>query len=221
MKSLRELRLLKQREITIPTWRGWLLIACIIIPLFVGGCRGLHPFLAVTDSRPGEIFVVEGWASDSVLELALQEVQTNHYAMVCITGGPIDVGAPLYEYKTYAERGAAILQGMGISTNLLHAVPAPRVKQDRTYISAVSLKRWLEVQGISPKRVNVITQGPHARRSWLMFKEALGDTVEVGIISAPPADYEPSEWWRSSAGVRGTIGELLGYLYVKVFFRAT
>ena len=221
MRAFRDLRLFKKREITIPTWRGWLLIAFITIPLFVGGCRELHPFLAVTDSRSGEIFVVEGWASDSVLQLAMQEVKTNRYTMVCVTGGPIDVGAPLFEYKTYAERGAAILQGLGMETNLLRAVPAPRVKQDRTYISAVSLKRWLDVQGISPKRVNILTQGPHARRSWLMFKQALGNDVEVGVISALPADYEPSEWWRTSAGVRSTIGELLGYVYIKVFFRAS
>ncbi len=221
MKSFRELKWLKKREITIPTWRGWLLIACVVIPLLVGGCRGLHPFLAITDSRPGEILVIEGWASDSVLELALKEAQTNHYTLVCVTGGPIDIGAPLSNYKTYAERGVAILHAMGMNTNLLRAVPAPRVKQDRTYVSAVSLKRWLEVQGISPKKVNLITQGPHARRSWLLFQAALGQQTEVGVISAPPADYEPSEWWKTSSGVRGTVGELLGYVYIKVFFRAS
>ncbi len=211
---------LRRRRIIIPTWRGWLLFLAIAIPLMVGGCRQLHPFLAVTQSLPGEILVVEGWASDSCLRATVRELSTNTYTGVCVTGGPIDVGAPLSEYQTYAGRGAAILRAMGVETNRLWAVPAPPARQDRTYASAQAFKTWLVEQQLAPKRVNLMTQGPHARRSRLLFATALGGEIEVGVIATPVDDYDEAQWWRTSSGVRSVIGELLGYFYVKTLFQA-
>ncbi len=56
--------------------------------------------------------------------------------------------------------------------------------------------------------INVLTEDAHARRTWLLFQEALGrDMLKVGIIAVPSPDYDPSRWWRTSAGVREVLDE--------------
>ena len=218
-KNKRWWGLFRRRECTVPTWRGWLVILVVIgLPLFIGG-RHLHSFLSLTKPVPGGLLVVEGWASDAVFEQAKDEFRTNHYERLFVTGGPIEKGQPFSEFKTYAEMGAATLLKLGMSSNSVQAVPAPWVRQDRTYAAAVALRNWLRQRGVSPAKVNLITVGPHARRSRLMLQDALGRSVEVGVVAIEPDDYDTKHWWRSSAGVRGVIGEALAYAYARFLFR--
>ena len=122
------------------------------------------------------------------------------------------------EYKTYAQRGAAVLLKLGLTTNEVQAVPAPLVPQDRTYTSAVALRNWLREHNLKPARLHLMSEGPHARRSWLLFEKAFGRDVVVGITSVPAAGYDPKRWWRTSLGVRGVISEALAYGYARFLF---
>lgn len=180
--------------------------------------RSIHPFLALTKPAPNGVLVVEGWSPDYALELAMAEFRRNHYDKLYVTGGPLERGAPLSEYKSFAELGAATLVRLGLSSNAVQAVPAPLVRQDRTYTSAVTLRQWCQEHGISLKTMHVMTEGPHARRSRLLFKKAFGNEVVVGVTAVPVRDYDPQHWWRSSAGVRTVISEALAYGYVRLFF---
>jgi|ERR1041384_388496 hypothetical protein len=211
--------LLRQRPCLVPTGRGWLVLGLLLGLLAFGAVRGIHPFLAVTDPLPRGVLVVEGWATDYELAEAAAEFHRNHYERLYVTGGPLDVGAPLAEYNTYAERGAAVLLKLGLSTNEVQAVPAPFVRQDRTYASATALKTWFRSHGISPLCVHVISEGPHARRSRLLFRKAFGRGVAVGITAVPSRDYDACHWWHSSAGVRIVADEVIGYAYARFFFR--
>jgi uncharacterized SAM-binding protein YcdF (DUF218 family) len=83
---------------------------------------------------------------------------------------------------------------------------------------AVSLKRFLHSHGLSQAQVNLITVGPHARRSRLVFEKALGGGAHVGIVAAPVIDYDPRHWWRSSAGFRNVTGEIIAYAYARLLF---
>ena len=179
---------------------------------------GTYPFLALNDPIPGGILVVEGWAPDYALRAAVAEVATNRYERLFVTGGPLERGAPLSEYRTYAELGAATLARLGASTNLLQPVPAPAVRHDRTYASALSLRNWLQQHPGAFSRINVVTLGPHARRSRLLFQQVFGDNVRVGVIAVPEQEYDCAHWWRSSSGVRTVTGEAIAYAYVRLFF---
>jgi hypothetical protein len=181
--------------------------------------RYVHPFLSINDSLPGGLLVVEGWGSDYAMAEAVAEFHRNHYDKVFVTGVPLDHGAPLSEFKTYAELGAAVLLRLGLATNVVQAVPTPNVPQDRTYASAAALKTWLREHGMAAPKINVFTVGPHARRSRLLYQKAMGKDVAVGVIAVPEQDYDPSRWWRSSPGVRAVTGEAIAYLYVRIFFR--
>ena len=211
-------KLWRRRQVPVPTWRGWVLLlaACIGLAVFV--LLEIHPFLAVNAPLTGGAMVVEGWASDHSLELAVAEFHKNHYDRMYVTGGPIEEGAPLSEYKSYAQRGGAVLTKLGMGTNEVQVVPAPWVRQDRTYTAALSLANWLRKDGVQPVTVHLITEATHARRSRLLYQKALGKDVKVGVTAVPPGDYDPRRWWRSSQGVRSVIGETLAYGYARLFF---
>ena len=83
----------------------------------------------------------------------------------------------------YACLGAATLLKLGLSTNEVQAVPTPLTQRDRTYAMALSLKHWLREHGMAPTKGNLITSGPHARRSRLMFEKALGRDCPVGVLA--------------------------------------
>jgi hypothetical protein len=212
------LGLIRRRECLVLTWRGRLVVVLALALLAFVALKGVHPFLAINDPLPGGVLVVEGWASDHALAAATQEFKNRPYSKLYVTGGPIERGAPLSEYKTYAELGAATLLKLGMDTNSLQAVPAPLVRKDRTYISAVTLKNWLQDHSLTATNFNVLTGGPHARRTRLLFKAALGEGANVGIVAVQSPDYDPVHWWRSSQGVRVVLDEFIAYTYARFLF---
>jgi hypothetical protein len=207
-----------RRSCLVPTLRCWVVFCLAIAILLTVAFRGLHPFLAVNDPVPDGLLVVEGWEPDYGMEKAIEEFKTNHHEKLYVTGGPVDYGRYLTAYKTYAELGAATLMKLGLESNFVQAVPAPRVRQDRTYASAVVLKKWLLEHQIKLTRIQLISEGPHARRSRLLFQQAMGKEVTVGVISVPSQEYDQRHWWRYSSGVRNVIGEGLAYLYARLLF---
>ena len=209
--------MLRRRQVLVPTWRGWLALLLILATLAWLALREAHSFLAMTEPVSGGALVVEGWASDHVLEQAVAEFGRGSYEKLYVTGGPIEAGAPLAEYRTYAERGAAVLLKLGLAAEEVQAVPAPPVRQDRTYAAMIALRHWFEQHGSMPAKVHLVTRGPHARRSRLVLQHALGERVEVGVTAVPVLEYDTVHWWRSSAGVRDVIGEALAYSYVRWF----
>jgi uncharacterized SAM-binding protein YcdF (DUF218 family) len=212
------LGLLRRRQCLVPTLRGWLLLVVGLAGLGFMVARGAYPFLAVTAPAPGGVLVVEGWSPDSVLRMAVGEFKQNHYARLCVTGLPVEQGTLLTDYTNYANVGVAMLLKLGLSTNEVQAVPCGRIRRDRTYNMALSLKHFLRERGRLPAQVNLITVGPHARRSRLVFEKALGKGVKVGILAAPVTDYDPRRWWQSSAGFRNVTGEIIAYAYARLLF---
>ena len=210
--------LMQRRECLVPTWRGWLVFLGACLVLSGGLLRGIYPFLAVNDPRPGGVLVTEGWATEETMAVVLAEFRRGQYEAVFVTGGPIEKTSPLAEYKTYAEHGAMILTRVGCDPRAVHAIPAPPVVQDRTYASAVALKNWLREHGVAAEKVNVMSGGAHSRRTRLLFQKAFGDGVTVGIIASPDRDFDPRRWWASSAGFRSVTSEAIAYLYARFLF---
>jgi uncharacterized SAM-binding protein YcdF (DUF218 family) len=218
-KPRRSWRLFRRREVPLPTWRGLLLILVVTAGLGTLLVRNLHRFLAVDQPLPGGVLVVEGWTSDQAFAEAARRMNHGDFSRLFVTGGPLEAGATLSEYKTYAQLGTAVLMRSGMNTNLLTAVPSPWVRQDRTFTCAVTLRQWFRQQHENPAQVTILTSGAHARRSRLLFQQAFGKGTAVGVIAVPPEDYDPARWWTSSQGVRVVIGELLAYGYARVVFR--
>ena len=213
------LGLVRRRECVLPTLRGWIVFFLVSILLIAGAVLGVYPFLSVNDPRPGGILVAEGWGTQETMRDVLDEFRRNHYEGLFVTGGPIEEMSPLAEYKTYAELGALLLTRLGGDPKTIHAIPAPKVVQDRTYASAVALKRWMYEHGLAGSPVNIMTSGAHSRRTRLLFQKAFGDRVTVGMLATPDEDFDPRRWWTSSAGFRCVTGEAIAYLYARFLFR--
>ena len=209
--------LLQRRECLLPTWRGWLVLLFAVAVLVVFSIRGAYPFLAVNDPVDNAALVVEGWLPDYALQEAITEFRKGHHSQIYVTGGPLENGAPLSEYRTFAELGAATLLRLGLDTNAVQAVPAPKVRLDRTYASAMALKNWLGSHGVMETNFNVISLGPHSRRSRLLFEKALGSDYKVGVIAIGNQEYDTKRWWASSAGVRTMTDEMIAFVYTRLW----
>jgi len=83
----------------------------------------------------------------------------------------------------------------------------------------VALRKWWQQHGTAPAPFNLVSLGPHARRSRLLFAKALGPGYDVGVLSVPDPRYDAAAWWTSSAGFRLVTGELIAYAYTKLWFR--
>jgi hypothetical protein len=210
--------LLRRRECLLPTWRGWLLLLLVGLLLATVAARNVQGFLAINDPVAGGVLVVEGWAPDYALEQVIAEFHQRHGTRIYVVGVPVEKGAPLVEYRTYADLSAATLLKLGLDRDSVQTVPAPAVRQDRTYASALALKQWLSEHNAMPSEFNLMSLGPHARRSRLLFQKAFGPAVRVGIISIEDRDYDPAHWWRSSHGVRAILDELIAYGYARLLF---
>jgi hypothetical protein len=184
----------------------------------ITGMPMIHAFLAVNQPISSEVMVVEGWLPDFALEKAVQIFKSQNYHLMVVTGGPIVASQILVKYQNYAELAAAILEQLGLDKSMMVVIPAPAVIKDRTYASAVAMKNWLTASQPSFKTINLVTLGAHARRSRLLFEQALGPGITVGIIALEDPGYDHRQWWKSSPGVRMTLGELIAYGYARLFF---
>jgi hypothetical protein len=202
------------------TWRGGLAAIGLIAALLFSTFATVHPFLAITDRAPASFLVVEGWVNDAAIAAAVREFTVGGYQIVFTTGGLRHgrVDADAASRRTVAGVGAGRLRAAGVPANLVWAAPAQIASRDRTYASAVALRELLREQKLAPRSLNILTEGPHARRTRLLFQTAFGGTVKIGVIAIPNQDYDPRHWWRSSEGVREVLGESIAYVYAKLLF---
>jgi hypothetical protein len=203
-----------------PRWsfslRGWLLFIALFTLLLVVTVLRLHPFLAVNKPLPTDILVVEGWIAEHNIQAVAAEFKKGGYKRAYATGGRVNWKRAADFGGTYAGYCAMRLQRAGLETNSVVAVPSDDHDWQRTFQSALALKNYLQEHHEAPQNLNVITLGPHARRTRLLYQRALGDQVSVGIIALKRDDYDPARWWRSSTGLREVISETAAYLYVRL-----
>ena len=215
---MNSLGLTKRKECCVPTFRGWLLLVLAGALAGLLTFKGISPFLSPTRPVESRVLAVEGWLPDYAMEQALGEFRKNHYELLVVTGPPLEHGYHLFEYKTYAELGAATLKRLGLEEKMLVAVPSAHTQKDRTFTSGLALKQWLQQNRPSITAVNVVTLGVHSRRTWLLFEKALSPDYSVGIIAATDRDYDSARWWRSSYGFRAVVGEVIAYAYARLLF---
>ena len=182
--------------------------------------KTIFGFLAPNAPIEAQTLVIEGWIPDHGMKIASDYIMRENCKLVIVTGGPLERGSFLSGYKTYAELGRATLIKLTGRQDIV-AVSAPLMRKDRTYASALSLKKWLDENHADLTRFNLISSDAHARRSLYLFKEALGEKFSIGVIAAAPEDYDPDRWWSYSAGFRTVVSETIGYLYAMIVFPFT
>jgi len=210
--------LLKKQNILLPTASGWLLFFCILFIIIYIPIVSIHSFLAVTKPVDSKVLIIEGWLPDYCFDKIITIYKKKNINKIYVTGGPLERGSFLKEFKDFATLGAATLKSLGIPDSVITEIPAPYIQKDRTYTSAFTLQNWLDKNNKSLPDANLITLGVHARRSQILFKKVLINQTTLGIISIENRDYPPEKWFTSSEGLKMVITEIISYCYTKIFF---
>jgi uncharacterized SAM-binding protein YcdF (DUF218 family) len=201
------------------SWQGWLVVLTAAATMFGLFLFRVYPFLAVTQRVDTDVLVVEGWVHDYAIRLAVEEFRHGSYRKIFTTGGPVEgIGRYINDYQTVASVGADLLIKRGLPVESVQMVPSRVIDRDRTYASALALADWFRSQNLSVRKINVITESVHARRTRLLFQKALGPDVVVGVIAVMSPDYDSHHWWRYSQGVKDVVSEGVAYVYSKCFF---
>ena len=189
----------------------WLWFAALVAALvFV---LTIQDFLAISRPVVGNILVVEAWIwNSSAIKEAADEFARGHYEWL------VTIGEPIEEERTPDRSNTAVLaakklQDLGIDKDCIIMLIIPNASQHRTYLSALTLKKWLMESRIHLTGVNVFTLGPHARKSLVLFERALGPEVKVGVIAGTDDSYAANCWWISPRGIYVIVRKLLGYIY--------
>ena len=162
--------------------------------------------------------VVEGWMPTYAYREAVTEFRKGGYRKIIAAGTRQDHGDDGDQSREHS--GAEKLIAFGIPRDLVVIASYREIHRDRTFHAAMAVKQWLQEQGLRTTSVDVVTVGPHARRSRLLYEKALGNEVAIGVIAVEDRKFDPSHWWRSSEGVRAIVDESIAYLYARLFFSA-
>jgi uncharacterized SAM-binding protein YcdF (DUF218 family) len=200
------------------SWRGRFTFLLGFIALVVIGAHFIYGFLATTNRVGGEYIMVEGWIPAYAMKEVIALSATANYRGVITTGCLVPDQWGNTPTTTWADWGAGKLRKLGMPAERVTPVPCLESQRDRTFQSAAAAKRWFDEKHIALKSIDVVTLGPHGRRSRLLTEKAFGKGVHVGIISLEPHDYDPAHWWKSSEGIREVGGEAVGYLYARLLF---
>lgn len=206
--------LIVRRERWVLTWKGRLLVLAVVAPLTVILGRGAGAFLAITSPVGGQFLIVEGWMPTYAYREAAAQFRKGGYQKA-IAAGTLDWDA---SGELRHHFGGEKLIRFGVARELVVTTSSDEIRHDRTFHAAMAVKRWLQDQGLQATSIDIVTIGPHARRSRLLYEKALGAEVKVGVIAVEDRRFAPNHWWRSSVGVRAVIGEAIAYVYARLFF---
>lgn len=213
---MRRLRLLRRREVWLPTLWGWLALLALCAAGLVLAARGLHPFLSPSEPVGARVLVVEGWMDTEEMDQAIAAARSGGYERVVTTGGPIERWKTVH--ATYAELAADYFRHHGFAGPEVTAVPSPASAQDRTYLSAVMVREWARKSGLALDALDVFSAGAHARRSRRLYSLAFGPDVRVGVLAARPSGYDAQTWWQTPTGAREVLDQAIGLLWTSTFF---
>ena len=215
----------RRRQVWLPTATGSLLLLAVIAVLVAALAPGLGRYLAPRALAAGAggsgaaTLVVEGWLDeDSLAQAPAFVARQQHYRRVIVSGGPLDDWREGQVWRTSAERAADYLRRHGIAGMPVVAVPAPASTRERSFLSAVVVRDWLQREGIAIDAIDVFSAGVHARRSRLVYRLAFGPRVEIGIVAATPSSYPLDHWWTTSEGAKRVLDELVSLAWTHCCF---
>ena len=216
--------LFRRRAVWLPTAWGLLLIGGAVLLVVLLLAFNAYALLAPVqpargpDGQGASTLVVEGWLEPADLQQAITIARAGHYERVLTTGGPLPEWSLTASAHTYAQRSAEYLRANGLTELPVIAIDAPATHKGRTYLGALLLRDWAEGAGVTLNGFDVLSGGVHTRRSWLLYRMALGDGAEVGALAVAPTEFDARRWWTNSEAAKSTLTETLAYTWTKCCF---
>jgi hypothetical protein len=207
-------KLFKPKTIRWPTWQGWALLSLILAGFFIVFFLNAHRFLAVTNRVAGaDVLVIEDWLADVFVQAAAMEFKEGNYRLLLISG--------IREFNDQDNRPQNVpkssvvnrVVSLGVPRNRIIECFAPATDSHRSAARARSASNALRQNCIISKGVNVLAPATHARKTWLVYRRALGTEVPVGIIAVVPGVYDPAWWWMNSQSAKWVITNYAGLFH--------
>lgn len=134
-----------------------------------------------------------------------------------VTGVPITQWTYSSPFANMAEATAETMRRNFFKDTIYLASIPTNIVINRTYATAISLKLESEKHGIDLSAFDLYSMGAHSRRSHLMFTKAFPSSY-IGLIVDTDPSFEPAKWYQTSRGFRTVFGELISYVYSRIFF---
>jgi hypothetical protein len=189
---------------------GWLCGFLLIAGLLGCWIFWAERWLSMTRREPANILVVEGWIGLEGMRGAAQEFAEGKYKLVVTTGGLTGERWNVERWN-YAEMAAKELHRLGVPRDQILVARAREIESQRTYEAAAAAWRTLRANHLQPPAINIMTRGPHARRSRLIYSKVLDAQTKVGVISWIPASERATPWWGSTDRASDLIKESVAY----------
>lgn len=175
---------------------------------FLVTSQRVYRFLSDDHPVAAQVLVVQGWVVGPWIKgMVTSEIERGGYKHIIITGTEEEV-VPAKE----------LLIENGISQEIISsAVIINKKKQHRTFHEAFGLKYYLEDNMPGLRAVNVVTASIHGKKTHIIFKKVLGDSLQVGIITGKRGAGDPSRWRRSLPGIKKMVKYSIGYLYAVIW----
>ena len=153
-------------------------------PIFAGrGGPLLSSMVVTTSSRDYyDILGVARTADESEIKKAFRRLAREHHPDVNQDPGAED------RFKEIAEA--------------YEVLSDPQRQQMYDQFGDVALRDGFAENGVNATTFNVVTEGPHGRRSRLMFEKAFGQGSTIGIIAITDPTYDATRWWQYSEGIK-------------------
>jgi len=211
--------LISRRERWGLTWKGWLLLMFLLAAFMAFFTFRIVPFLSAENPNYSKILVLEGYVEDWAYPEIISRIEEIKPEFIITTGTSLDQGFYLSGVPSTAYLTARSLIKLGIDSSLIHVVPVePDVLVNRTYNSAITVRKWLEANSPETRSINLVSTAVHARRSHYLFKMAMKPHIQTGNIVIPPRYFNSKNWFRTSRGFRVVLSETIAWFYVRLFF---
>jgi len=211
MKSFKKY-LLKRKECVKLTFLSKLILLFLVGIISFMLVKKLPEHLCHSAPLKSGYLIIDGQMPDYVLQEAISIYSQYDYDKIITTGGNLISGYYLTGELTMAELTNKTLLTLGFDSANVIVISGSNTPTNRTLNSAIDLKNWME-ENDEIEKLDIITEGFHAKRSQLLFQKVLGKKTDVGVWAIQPASYDTEKWWKTSKGARTFISETIAYFY--------
>ena len=216
---MRRFRIIRKRERWGLTIWGWLVLILFFIIAIIIFVRGIIPFLTPEHTLDSDIMIVEGYVPDYAFPFIIKTFNEKNYKLLITSGVSFDQGFYITGVKSAANLIYESMLKLGFDSTKMVLLPLPSgIFRDRTYNTALYIRKYFKDNNIDAKQFNLISLGVHSRRSLCLYKMVFEPKIKVGNIVITDRVYNSTNWYKSSRGFRTVLNETIGYFYVKCFF---